>query len=102
MAQGENVNQWTQTKPLGALGDRRQKHARRRRHAERRRMMFGDMIGVEAAVVVDLGELEPALIEFRQARGATVDVIEDSEFHGFWSLLKRRRAARLTLFWRAD
>src|ERR1700728_3813078 len=81
MAEAEDVDQRTEAQALGALGDRRQKHAGRRRHAERRRMVFGDMVGVKAAAVIDFGELQPAFIEFGKARGAAVDVIEDSKFH---------------------
>src|ERR1700688_3538558 len=81
MAQGQDVDQRAETKTRGALGDGRQQHARRRRHAKRRRVMLGDMIGVEAAAVVDLGQFEPAFVELSEARTATVDVVEDSEFH---------------------
>jgi hypothetical protein len=52
-------------------------------------MVLGDMIGVKAALIIDLRQLEPALIEIREARGTAVDVIEDSEFHGFVPLLKK-------------
>jgi len=67
MAQGQDVDQRPEAQPLGALGNRRQQHAGHTGHAERRRVMLGDMIGVEAAAVVDLGKLEPALIELREA-----------------------------------
>ena len=90
MAQGQDVDQRAQAQTLGALGDGRQQDTRRRRHAERRRVMFGDMIGVEAAAVVDLGQFEPAFVELRKARIATVDVVEDSEFHVLFPCWKRR------------
>src|SRR3982074_2177726 len=95
MAQGQDVDERPEAQPLGALGDGRQQHAGHAGHAERRRVMLGDMIGVETAAIVDLGKLEPALIEFGKAGVATVDVIEDSEFHGFIPLLRRYARAYL-------
>src|ERR1700730_8756656 len=81
MAEAQDIDQRAEAQPRGALGDSRQTDGWRRRQAQGRRVMLGNMIGVEAAAVIDLGELQPAFIELREARCATVDVVEDSEFH---------------------
>ena len=39
-------------------------------------MMLGDVIAVEAEPVVQLGELEPVLIEVRERRAGMIQMIE--------------------------
>ena len=55
MIERQRIDQRAKAQAFRALRDRSQEHAGARRHAKRRRVMLGDVIGVEAVLIVDLG-----------------------------------------------
>jgi hypothetical protein len=77
----KRVDQRTEAQALRALGDRGEENAGRGGKAERRRVMLGGMIGVEAAAIVGLDDLQPLLIEHVERKVVAVEVVEDAEFH---------------------
>ena len=63
MVQRQGVDQWSEPELAGALGDGREKYAGRRSKAERRRVVFSDVIAIEAQAVIGFSELQPLFIE---------------------------------------
>src|SRR5580700_4960983 len=79
MMQRQHVDQRAEADAPGALGERRQEHARARHRAERRRMVLGEVIAVEAFRLKQLDKLQ-ALLELDGARRAVVvEMIENAE-----------------------
>ena len=62
MIERERVDERPEAEPLRPLRDGGEEDARRGRHAERRRVMLGEVIGVEAARVIGLDQLQPLLV----------------------------------------
>src|SRR5579883_56777 len=81
MIEVERVDQRAEAQCLRALGDGGEEHAGRGGHAERRRMVFGDVIGVETALLVELDQLQPLLELPAEIAAGAVHVVEDAEFH---------------------
>ena len=81
MVERHRPHQRTEAKPLRALRDGGQEHARRGRHAERRRMVLGEVISVETRAVIGLGNLQAILVEVGERAARPVEMIEDAEFH---------------------
>jgi len=75
----QRVDERAEVDALGALADRRHQDAWRGRHAERRRMVFGNLVAIEAEAVVKLDQLQTVLIEIAQRRARRVEMIENAE-----------------------
>ena len=72
MMERQRVDQGPETKPPRALRDGSKEHARRRRHAKRGRVMLGNMVRVEARLVISLDELEAGLVKILQRQIAAI------------------------------
>jgi len=82
MIERQDVDERPEAEPFGALRNRGEEHARRGCHAERRRMVFGDVIGMEADPVIGLDQSETGFVVVAKRDGAAVEMIEYAELHG--------------------
>src|SRR5262245_25359245 len=81
MVKRQRIDQWAETKSLRALRHGSQKYAGRGCHAEWRRVMLGNMIGIEAHLIISLDKLEACLVVILQWQIAAVQMVEYAKFH---------------------
>src|SRR5262249_56932403 len=81
LVERKGIEKRTETQGLRALSDRGEEDAGRGGKAQRRRVMFGGMIGIEAAAIVRFDDLQPFLIECVQRTIVAIKVVENAEFH---------------------
>ena len=81
MIERQRINHRAKAQLLRALCDGAEENIWRRRHAERCRVMFGQMIGVEAGTIINLDQLQAFLIVALKRLMIVVEMIEDAEFH---------------------
>ena len=72
MVERKGVDQRSETKPPGALGDGGQENAGGRRHAQGRRVVLRQMVGVEALPLVRLDQRQTRLVVVPQRQIAAV------------------------------
>jgi hypothetical protein len=77
----KRVDEGTETQALRALRDGGKKNAGRGGKAEWRRVMFGRVIGVEAAAIVGFDNLQPLLIERVEGPVVAIEVVENADLH---------------------
>src|SRR5262245_21695265 len=81
MVKRQRIDQRAETKSLCALRHGSQEYAGRRCHAERRRVMLGNMIGIEAYLIISLDKLEACLVIILQRQIAPVQMVKYAKFH---------------------
>src|SRR5215475_9662296 len=81
MVKRQRIDQWAETKSLCALRHGSQEYAGRRCHAERRRVMLGNMIGIEAYLIISLDKLEACLVIILQRQIAPVQMVKYAKLH---------------------
>ena len=81
MIERQQIDQRPEAQFRRALRQRCEDQRRRGGGAERRRVMFGDVIAVEAGAIVSLGDGQPLGVELAERHARVVDVVEDAEFH---------------------
>src|SRR5262245_18832180 len=81
MVKRQRIDQWAETKSLRALCYSSQKYAGRGCHAEGRRVMLGNVIGIEAHLIISLDKLEACLVVILQWQIAAVQMVEYAKFH---------------------
>ena len=80
MMERQRIDQRAEAKALRALGDGGEVNAGRGGQPERRRVMLGGMIGVEAAAIVGLDDLQPFLVERVQGEVIAIEVAKIPNF----------------------
>src|SRR5262245_50587813 len=81
MVERKRVDEGTEAQALRALRDGGKKNAGRGGKAEWRRVMFGGVIGVEAAAIVGFDNLQSLLIERVEGTVVAIEVVESADFH---------------------
>src|SRR5215510_12522068 len=81
MVKRQRVDQGAETKSLRALPHGSQEYAGRRCHPEGRRVMLGNMIGIEAYLIISLDKLEACLVIILQRQLAAVQMVKYAKLH---------------------
>ena len=81
MIERQEVDEGAEAQCLGGLRHGREEQSGRSGAAERRRMMFGEVIAVDAAAVIGFDQLEPIGVELPKWPARIVHVVEHAEFH---------------------
>src|ERR1700761_2822668 len=81
MVERQQVNQGTKAQSLRALRDRGEPDAGRWSDAKRRRMVFRDVIAVEACAIIGFDEPKPVGIETVQWDRAAIHMVEYAKSH---------------------
>src|SRR4029077_21047271 len=82
MIERQEIDKWAEAQALGALRQRGEEQSRRGGAAERRRVVFGEVIAIDAAAIVGFDQLKSIGIELRERTARVVHVIEYAELHG--------------------
>ncbi len=77
----QGIDQRPEPQAPGLLGHRGQEHAGRRRHAQRRGVVFGQMVHVEAGLIIGCDQLEAVGVLLGRRDARAVHMIENAEFH---------------------
>ena len=83
MIERQQINERTEAQMARALRDGGEKDPRRSGDAERRRVMFGEVVGVDARAIISLDQAQPVLVMLAERQTRMVQMIEYAELHWF-------------------